>query len=132
MDLIEVLNSNGTGLLEGLCRPGGGYGSFDEYLSNDEDKDDEIEAAFSLNEKKLGTFKIKINRFDPRAKDGIIKAQICDPNNENKTICWIRIIWSDDEFFARFQAFLHDSPIIPLEILKDPAKFLKNLKDLES
>ncbi len=53
MNLITILKTNGTGLLQGLCRPA----EFDSFQNLEED---EVDVNFSLGEKNLGKFKIKI------------------------------------------------------------------------
>lgn len=103
MDLLDVLKSNGTGLLEGLCRPHNRNGSFRDLkvLS-------EMEVDFSFGMEKLGTYKVRVIGFS----DSESKPNEIDPNctiigteNEGMGIS-VRIIIGSVGDFGRFVA--HD------------------------
>ncbi|HPS21631.1 MAG TPA: hypothetical protein PLO44_02385 [Candidatus Paceibacterota bacterium] len=65
MDLIEILQTNGTGLLSGTCRLVDPiYLSFHDFFKTTEKSGEKnILVAFSLNEKNLGKFEIKCSGF---------------------------------------------------------------------
>ncbi|MEI6399998.1 MAG: hypothetical protein WCO58_00555 [bacterium] len=60
MHLLEILKTNGTGLLQGLCRPKE-YDSFPEIpkLLTGNQNTDPANIQFSLNEKYLGECEVK-------------------------------------------------------------------------
>lgn len=65
MDLIEILQTNGTGLLSGTCRfINPHFLSFHDFFKKTEKNNrTEFVIAFSLNEKNLGTFEIKCSDY---------------------------------------------------------------------
>lgn len=65
MNLISVLETNGTGLLEGLCRPHYRLSSsVKESSFLNLEAYDEITVDFSIGAENLGTYKIKVNHLD--------------------------------------------------------------------
>ena len=98
MNLIEILKSNGTGLLQGLCRPT--TGQFEDLDDSEllRNKAKKVKVDFSLNEKYLGTFDIHICGVDEKHFDAEL-----DVNGE---LVYLYIDWPDDADFATFKAIL--------------------------
>jgi hypothetical protein len=61
MDLIEILQTNGTGLLSGTCRLMDPHFSSFEEFSNESSSEETILVSFSLFEKNLGIFKVVVD-----------------------------------------------------------------------
>jgi len=126
MNLIEVLENNGTGLLEGVCRLGERCSHFAELFSSlrpelDFSKnsivvDEKVKVTFSLNEINLGTFEVDICKL--QYKKSRLEAEILNPNDEDEIICYLNIFWPNDPFFPRFQAILKNKPYELLTTVK--------------
>lgn len=98
MNLEEILKSNGTGLLEGLCR------IHDRELDFDEDPgsfSSEFEIDFSLGAQPLGMYKIQVTAtsFDEKLWTGEIKL-------EKGESIYLEIDYSKDPDLGRFYAIL--------------------------
>jgi hypothetical protein len=113
-NLVSILLSNGTGLLEGLCRPVGKYYlGFEETPHYSGPNEELIEVAFSLNEKNLGTFNLYIvdcarNQEPPIYTGGFDCALNTEELTSQGKKVWIEITWGIHSDFARFAATLEN------------------------
>jgi len=101
MNLISVLETNGTGLLEGLCRPHSRSSSSvkdDSFLKLE--AYDEIIVDFSIGTENLGTYKIKVEYLNEDSDFDLI----CSLNDEEYEYIFIGIKIGHHGNFGRFAA----------------------------
>ncbi|MBP6912973.1 MAG: hypothetical protein KBB86_03510 [Candidatus Pacebacteria bacterium] len=98
MNLEEILKSNGTGLLEGLCRIHNRKLDFDEEPKQ---FSSEFEVDFSLGAQSLGMYKIEVTAtsFEEKLWTGEIKL------DKGESI-YLEINYSKDPDLGRFYAVL--------------------------
>jgi hypothetical protein len=98
MDLLSVLKSNGTGLLEGLCRLHNRDGiSFFNLTSSNK----MVKIDFSIGAENLGTYKVRIDSIE---ESGNINCTIMETEDIGMGVL-LRIKIEDVGDFGRFQAF---------------------------
>ena len=103
MDLLSILKSNGTGLLEGLCRPHN-RNNHDESSFITLKTNDKLKVDFSLGVEYLGVYEIKVESAED---DGTkLDCIITETENDGMGFVALRIYIKDMGDFGRFEA--HD------------------------
>ena len=94
MDLLSVLNSNGTGLLEGFCRLQNDHFSFNPRLAYLKPKE-KVRMFFSFGVEYLGLYEVIIDsNFNEELNCTLVKESTKDPEVNIK----IMITCCDDDF----------------------------------